>query len=308
MFVREPHMSIAEGCFLPRADLLGCVQDKLYQVAFARPELKPYLPHLLEVDLFATWDEDKFILFVSSERRGQLPARGMETKHLPKQREQGQDLLQNLRGFENISDTPMVQQSFNQLGFTRGLAVAGTFPASAYTEEAKAAKSAAAEGVAELIQSWAEERRREMEDSRIFLSHKGVNKPLIERVDRALRLLNLKTWFDRDDLVAGDPLVRGVDSAFASCGAAVFFISGEYIDAGVIRKEVDRALHEAAMRTEAFRVIPLVLAQHGGTDERVPAPLQTLVWKTVNDVDIVPTILRGLPAFMQAQVKYVQPK
>ena len=308
MFVREPHMSIAEGCYLPRADLFGYVQDKLYQVAFTRPELKPYLPHLPEVDLFATWDEDKFILFVSSGRRGQLPARGMETTHLPKQREQGQDLLGNLRGFENISETPAAQQSFERLGFARGLAVAGTFPAGAYTDEAKAEKSAAAEEVAKLIQDWAEERRREMESSRIFLSHKGVNKPLIDRVDRALRILNLKTWFDQDDLVAGDPLVRGVDNAFVSCGAAVFFISGDYIDAGVIRKEVDRAIHETTTRAEAFRVIPLVLAQHGGTDERVPAPLQTLVWKTVDDVDIVPTILRGLPAFMQAQIKYMQSK
>ena len=307
-FVREPHMVLAEGCYLPRADLLGYVQDKLYQVAFAHPELKPYLPHLPEVDLFVTWDEDKFILFISSGRRGHLPARGMETKHLPAQREQGQDLLRNLRGFEYVNDTLAVQQSFEQLGFESGLAIAGTFPAGDYSEEANAARTAAAVEVARLIQGWAEQRRQEMENSRIFLSHKGVNKPLIERVDRALRLLNLKTWFDRDDLVAGDPLLRGVDNAFAQCGAAVFFISGEYVDAGVIRKEVDRAIHETAMRGDAFRVIPLVLAQHGGTDERVPTPLQTLVWKTVDDVDIVPTILRGLPAFLQAQIKYMQAK
>ena len=307
-FVREPHMVLAEGCYLPRADLLGYVQDNLYQVAFAHPELKPYLPHLPEVDLFVTWDEDKFILFISPVRRGHLPARGMETKHLPAQREQGHDLLQNLRGFENITDTPAVQQSFDQIGLAPGLAIAGTFPAGHYTEEAKAAKAGAADEVAKLIQDWAEEKRREMENSRIFLSHKGVNKPLIDRVDRALRLLNLKTWFDRDDLVAGDPLLRGVDNAFAQCGAAVFFISGEYVDAGVIRKEIDRAVHEAAMRGDTFRVIPLVLAQHGGTDERVPSPLQTVVWKTVDDVDIVPTILRGLPAFLQAQIRYAQAK
>lgn len=307
-FVRDPHMSIAEGCYLPRADLLGYVQDKLYQVAFERPELKPYLPQLPEVDLFLTWDEDKFILFISRERRGHLPVRGMETSHLPAQREAGNDVLRYMRGFEDVTDTPMAKKSFDQLGFTPGIAIAGTFPASAYTEEAKTAKVTAAEEIAKLVQSWAEQRQQEMENSRIFLSHRGVNKPLIERVDHALRLLSLKTWFDRDDLAAGDTLVRGVDDAFAGCGAAVFFISGEYLDAGVIRKEVDRALHEATMREEQFRVIPLVLAQHGGTDELVPAPLRTVVWKTVDDVDIVPTILRGLPPFMQTQVRYKQPK
>ncbi|WP_196806542.1 toll/interleukin-1 receptor domain-containing protein [Methylobacter luteus] len=147
-----------------------------------------------------------------------------------------------------------------------------------------------------------------MENSSIFLSHKGINKPLVEKIDRALRLLNLKTWFDRDDLAASDTLVRGIDNAFAGCAAAVFFISGEYVDAGVIRKEIDRAIHEAAMRSDSFRVIPLVLAQHGGSDAHVPAPLQTLVWKTIDDVEIVPTILRALPATGQGLIQYAPPK
>jgi TIR domain len=123
-----------------------------------------------------------------------------------------------------------------------------------------------------------------------------------------LRLLNLKTWFDRDDLAAGDALVRGIDNAFAGCAAAVFFISGEYVDAGVIRKEIDRAIHEAAMRSDSFRIIPLVLAQHGGSDDHVPVPLQTLVWKTVDDVEIVPTILRALPGAVQGLIRYAPPK
>ena len=73
-------------------------------------------------------------------------------------------------------------------------------------------------------------RRHVVEKSRIFLSHKGANKPLIEKVDQALRLLGLKTWFDRDDLAAGDSLLRGVDNAFAECSAAVFFLSGQFVD------------------------------------------------------------------------------
>lgn len=307
-FVRDAHMSIAEGCYLPEADLLWYVQDRLYQITFLHPELKPYVPHLPDVDLFVSWDGDKFLLFVSAEKRAPLPTRGMETSHLPAQRQARQDLLRNLHGFTEIGDLDAVKQSFERLGFVAGFAVAGTFPAGSYTEEAKVAKAVAGEEVAKLVQNWAEERRREMENSRIFLSHRGINKPLIGKVDRALRLLNLKTWFDRDDLAAGDSLVRGVDNAFSSCAAAVFFISGEYADAGVIRKEIDRAVHEAAMRGELFRIIPLVLFQHGGSDDRVPSPLQTLVWKTVDDVEIVPTILRALPATVQSQVRYAQPK
>lgn len=307
-FVREEHFTIAEGCYLPRADLLGYIQSSLHEISFRHPELKQYLPNLLEVDLFISWDEEKFLLFVSPEKRGNLATRGIETKHLPSQRDVGQDHFQNLSGFVDISEIDSAKQSFAQLGFAVGFAAAGTFPAGIYTEEAKAAKAAAGKEVARLIQNWAQARRRDVENSCIFLSHKGINKPLVEKIDRALRLLNLKTWFDKDDLAAGDTLVRGIDNAFPSCTAAVFFISGEYVDAGVISKEIDRAIHEAAMRSGSFRIIPLVLTQHGGSDVHVPAPLQTLVWKTVDDVEIVPTILRALPTNIQRLIRYAPPK
>ena len=77
-----------------------------------------------------------------------------------------------------------------------------------------------------------------MKNSRIFLSPKGANRPLIDKVDQALRLLGLKTWFDRDDLNACDTLVRGVDNALAECSAAVFFLSGQFADEGVIQCEI----------------------------------------------------------------------
>lgn len=307
-FVREDHLSIAEGCYLPRADLLGLIQTRLHEILFRHPELKQYIPHLLNVDLFISWDEDKFLLFVSPEKRAHLPTRGMETKHLPIQREMGSDFFHGINGFADISDLDRVKQSFAQLGFAPGFAATGTFPGGSYTEEAKAAKAKAGEEVANFIQRWAQARRHDMENSRIFLSHKGINKPLVEKIDRALRLLNLKTWFDRDDLAAGDALVRGVDNAFAGCAAAVFFISADYVDAGVIRNEIDRAIHEAAMRKDSFRIIPLVLAQHGGSDAHVPGPLQTLVWKTVDDAEIVPSILRALPASVQGLIRYEPPK
>lgn len=303
-FVRESYLSIAEGCYLPRAELLGQIESRLHELLFRHPELKPYVPNLIDVDLFLSWDEDRFLLFVSPEKRAHLPARGMETKHLPLQREKGNDYFGGIEGFADISELEKVKQSFAQLGFTPGFAAAGIFPGGVYTDEAKAAKAKAGEEIAKLVAGWAQARRHDMENSRIFLSHKGVNKPLVEKIDRALRMLNLKTWFDRDDLAAGDTLVRGVDTAFSSCSAAVFFISGDYVDAGVIQKEIDRAIHEAAMRKDSFRIIPLVLAQHGGKDANVPAPLQTLVWKTVDDVDIVPSVLRALPENMLRQVRY----
>ncbi len=189
-FVREDHMSIAEGCYLPKADLLGYVQARLHDISFRHPELKQYIPHLLDVDLFISWDEDKFLLFVSPEKRAHLPTRGMETKHLPLQRESGRDHFRDVIGIVDLSNEEEVKQSFSQLGFAQGFAAAGTFHAGSYTEEAKSEKAKAGEEIAKLIQNWAESRRRDVENSRIFLSHKGINKPLVEKIDRSLRLLN----------------------------------------------------------------------------------------------------------------------
>jgi hypothetical protein len=307
-FVRGDHISIADGCFLPHADLLGQVQARLHELVSKHPELKNYVPNMMDVDLFFTWDGDKFMLLVSPEKRGHLPARGMETKHLPKLREEGRDVLGTLKEFADISEMQTTKEMFQAMQFTEGFGAAGIFPAGTYDDTSKAKKEAAGFAVAQLMIAWAEKRRHNMENSRIFLSHKGANKPLIDKVDQALRLLGLRTWFDRDDLAAGDTLVRGVDNAFVGCSAAVFFLSGEFVDAGVIQREIDRAIHEQAMRADGFRVIPIVLAQHGGSDERVPAPLKTLVWKTVDDIDIVSTILKALPDAVKAQIKYTPHK
>lgn len=303
-FVRGDHLSIAEGCFLPHADLLGLVQARLHELVFTHPDLKHYVPNMMDVDLFFTWDGDKFMLLVSPEKRGHLPTRGMETKRLPQLRDEGRDVLGSLDGFLDISEAQTTKEMFQGLRFTAGFGAAGIFPARAYDATSKAKKEAAGLAIAQLMIAWAQKRRNAMEGSRVFLSHRGANKPLIDKVDQALRLLGLNTWFDRDDLAAGDPLVRGVDNAFSYCSAAVFFLSAQFVDEGVVQREVDRAIHEQAMRVDGFRVIPIVLAQHGGCDDRVPAPLRTLVWKTVDDIDIVPTILKALPESLKAQIKY----
>jgi len=308
-FVQGDHLSIADGCYLPYADLLGLVQARLHELIFNAPEVKDYVPNLLDVDIFVTWESDKFMLFISPEKRAHLPARGMETKHLEKLREEGKFTLQQMpSGYHDISDADFVKSLFREMKFAEGFAAIGTFPSNTYNDDAKAKKHAAGIAIAQLIINWSKKRRHVVENSRIFLSHKGANKPLIEKVDQALRLLGLKTWFDRDDLTAGDSLLRGVDNAFAECSAAVFFLSGQFADNGVIQREVDRAIHEQAMRANGFRVIPIVLAQHGGSDDRVPNPLKTLVWKTVDDIDIVPTILKALPDFVKEQIKYNPPK
>ena len=128
-FVRGDHLSIADGCFLPNADLLGLIQARLHELVFNHPELKNYVPNMMDVDLFFTWDGDKFMLLVSPEKRGHLPARGMETKHLPKLREEGRDVLGPVEDFVDISEVRTTKEMFQAMQFTEGFGAAGIFPA-----------------------------------------------------------------------------------------------------------------------------------------------------------------------------------
>jgi hypothetical protein len=168
-FVRGDHISIAEGCFLPRADLLGLVQARLHELVFLHPGLKNHVPNMMDVDLFCTWDGDKFMLLISPERRGHLPARGMETKHLPKLRDEGSDVLGQVEDCVDISDVRTTKEMFQVMQFTEGFGGAGIFPAGTFDETSKARKEAAGLAIAQLMIAWAQKRRHAMENSRIFL-------------------------------------------------------------------------------------------------------------------------------------------
>ena len=94
----------------------------------------------MDVDLFFTWDGDKFILLVSPEKRGHLPARGMETKHLPKLRVEGHDVLGSMEDFADISEVRTTKEMFPAMQFTEGFGAAGIFPVGLYNDTSKAKK------------------------------------------------------------------------------------------------------------------------------------------------------------------------
>ncbi|WP_447837512.1 toll/interleukin-1 receptor domain-containing protein [Aeromonas salmonicida] len=303
-FVSERHIALSEGCFLPGSFLLGQIQNMLHDLILQNPGLKNYIPDLIDVDLFVFWNGDMFIIFISPDKKGHIPARGMDTKYLPTTFGAVRDIFNSTQELLDMSDFPWVIETFAQLNFTHGFAAAGFFKALTSNMDEKLASIQTANRIANLILNWARKRQQIMENSKIFLSHKGINKPLVREIDKTLRILNLKTWFDIDDLKAGDPLISSIDQAFQQCSAAVFFISDDFKDYGVIKMEIEKAMYESITREESFKIIPLVLTQHGGTDVNVPHALQTLTWKHVSDVQIVPTILSSLPISTQSQIAY----
>lgn len=308
-FLYAPHLTTkGYGLFLPYAAIPAGISEAILSLLHREPGLKAYVPYLLETDFSLYVDVGdgsygQFILAIASERKSHLPHFWMDKEWLKGMREKGSTVVDPESPPVDVTDAQLGRSSLQNMSAQSGFVIAGTFPLD-YSNQARDRQKAVSDQCAAIIMKRARVMKQSIENSKVFLSHKGIDKYLVSEVDAALRTLNLKTWLDRDDLHAGQPLVRGVDEAFEQCSAAVFFISKDYTYSGVIEQEVDRAVHERTLRPTGFTVIPLVLRQHGGTDELVPSSLRRLTWKTVDDVQIVPTIIRALPALSQDLIRY----
>jgi hypothetical protein len=302
-FVRGDHLSIGSGVYLPSAAIPDLIWKFLTEQT--PKHLRAYTPDLLKSDFFYLYDKDLslFGIFISTVASGPLPTWGSDMDFFAPHVAQGISFIGNDQDCIDISGLRLANETFAAFDFKPGPALIGRWP-EGYEPEVKAEQLRLAKAAAEVIWAWAERERTALEISRIFLSHKGVDKPLIEKIDSTLGLLGLKPWLDKHDLPVGSPLVRSVDDAFSNCCAAVFFISASYVDQGVIAGEIDRAIHESALRPDGFKIIPLVLKQHGGSDTNVPQPLQKLKWESVDDIDILPTILKALPTNIRETIKY----
>jgi hypothetical protein len=129
---------------------------------------------------------------------------------------------------------------------------------------------------------------------RIFLSHKGADKPFVRSVKETLQLLGFDPWLDDDAMAVGTSLERGISSGFENSCAAVFFITPNFKDEAYLATEVEYAIREKR-KDEAFAIISLVFRAdgHKGT---VPTLLQGYVWKDVkSELQALREIIRALP-------------
>jgi hypothetical protein len=132
--------------------------------------------------------------------------------------------------------------------------------------------------------------------SRIFLSHRGANKPLVDRFHHVLKELGFDPWLDREDIVAGDALHRELLAGMQASCAAVFFITPEFRDETYLAYEINLAMAEQTARSDRFRIISLALADTTGARGRVPLILQSLVYmKPDSELEALREILRALP-------------
>lgn len=143
-------------------------------------------------------------------------------------------------------------------------------------------------------------RREEYEMSRpkkIFLSHKGVDKPYVREYFKTLKLLGFDPWLDEDAMTAGVPLDRSILSGMEDSIAAVFFITHKYEDENYLADEVNYAIAQIRNR-KGFKIIGLNITDSKGRKGMVPKLLTPYVYKTIKKSDQLEglrEIIRALP-------------
>lgn len=131
---------------------------------------------------------------------------------------------------------------------------------------------------------------------RIFLSHKGVDKPIVRQYFSVLRTIGFDVWLDEDAMVAGVPLERALLQGMKDSCAAVFFLTTNYADENYLATEINYAIAEKRKRGDLFSIIALLLVDDGGNRPRVPDLLQQFVWKEpTGPLQAIEEILKALP-------------
>jgi hypothetical protein len=130
---------------------------------------------------------------------------------------------------------------------------------------------------------------------KVFLSHKGADKPLVRQYKETLQLLGFDPWLDEDAMTAGENLERGLLNGFHQSCAAVFFITPAFSDEKYLATEVDYAIAEKRKKGDEFAIIALVF-ETDGKKGSVPALLHNYVWKEPHtDLEALQEIIRALP-------------
>ena len=139
---------------------------------------------------------------------------------------------------------------------------------------------------------------------KIFLSHKGADKPLIRQYKKTLAILGFDVWLDEDAMPAGTALHRGILQGFRDSCAAIFFITPNYKDEGFLEAEVNYAITEKMQKGDKFSIITLVFTDSEGKSGEVPELLKEYVWKQPNcDLEAIQEIIKALPVKV-GEVRY----
>lgn len=137
---------------------------------------------------------------------------------------------------------------------------------------------------------------------RVFLSHKGADKPMIRRFDEVLKVIGFDTWLDEDAMPAGTELHRGIQKGFADSCGAVFFITPNFVDESHLRNEINYAISEKTKKGDRFSIITLAFKDGNNVRGNVPEALSAYVWKNPDsELEGLEEILKALPLSTNVQ-------
>lgn len=130
---------------------------------------------------------------------------------------------------------------------------------------------------------------------KIFLSHKGADKPMVREFKHTLENLGFDPWLDEDAMAAGAELERAILQGFQDSCAAVFFVTPNFRDESYLATEVNYAIQQKRGKGERFSIITVVFS-NGPTKGTVPDLLKQYVWKEpASELEALREILRALP-------------
>lgn len=143
---------------------------------------------------------------------------------------------------------------------------------------------------------------------KIFLSHKGNDKPTVRLYKSVLQTLGFTPWLDEDAMVAGTELERALLQGFKDSCAAVFFVTPNYVDSGYLATEINYAIQEKRAKGNRFSIITLALLDNAGNIGIIPDLLKPYVWKTPpTALTALEEIVRALPIVLESPVWKNQP-
>lgn len=129
-------------------------------------------------------------------------------------------------------------------------------------------------------------------ESRIFLSHKSEDKPIVKRFESALAELGFSPWLDESEIRTGDEVDRAIDQGMRESCAVVFFVTEHFRDKTYLRDEINYAKRELRKKGKRFKIITLRFSENAV----IPDLLDTYRYEFVqNDLDALFHIIRALP-------------
>lgn len=133
--------------------------------------------------------------------------------------------------------------------------------------------------------------------TKVFLSHKGIDKEKVADFKSTLQLLGYDPWLDEDAMPAGTPLERGLLQGMNdSCGVLFFITPPSFRDEGYLKTEVDYAIQEKRQKGERFAIITLQFVDGDGNMGQIPELLKMYVWKKPKtSLEALREIVRALP-------------